>query len=106
MIGFQPLGPRRPNFFRIVFANAWSTTTQMVDELLERMDAYGNEAVAAAAAAAAAAAPAPAEKPGARSGTVPVVAASGASAAAAVNGAGRRGSKAAAEVATGGVAAV
>jgi hypothetical protein len=43
MIGFQPLGPRRPNFFRLVFANAWSTTAQMVDEMLERMDGYGRQ---------------------------------------------------------------
>ena len=43
MIGFQPLGPKRPNFFRIVFANAWSTSEATLDALLKRMDAYGQE---------------------------------------------------------------
>ena len=49
MIGFQPLDGR-PNFFRIVFVNAWSTTPKMLDDLLARIDAYGNQVAAAAAA--------------------------------------------------------
>ncbi|KAI8476544.1 MAG: pyridoxal phosphate-dependent transferase [Monoraphidium minutum] len=52
MIGFQPLGDR-PNFFRIVFVNACSTSPAMLDALLARMDAFGVAAVAEAAAPAA-----------------------------------------------------
>ena len=40
MIGFQPLGPW-PNFFRIVFASAWSLAEKDLDALLDRMDALG-----------------------------------------------------------------
>lgn len=40
MIGFQPLGAW-PNFFRIVFASAWSLQETDLDSLLERMDSYG-----------------------------------------------------------------
>jgi hypothetical protein len=54
MIGFQPLGSH-PNFFRIVFANAWTTSTEMLDDLLTRIDAYGMQVASAPAAAGAAA---------------------------------------------------
>jgi hypothetical protein len=42
MIGFQPLGSW-PNFFRIVFASAWSLTEKDLDALLDRMDALGRK---------------------------------------------------------------
>lgn len=42
MIGFQPLGSW-PNFFRIVFASAWSLKETDLDALLDRMDALGQK---------------------------------------------------------------
>ncbi|GBF91842.1 glutamate decarboxylase [Raphidocelis subcapitata] len=105
MIGFQPLGPRRPNFFRIVFANAWSTTFEMVDALLERINDYGLQAFAAdaAAAAAEAAAPAPAGAGVKHAAAAGAVGAGSPAGAAAVL---RRVSKSSAEAAGEGVAAV
>ncbi len=40
MIGFQPLGDA-PNFFRIVFAGAKLLKDCNLDDLLRRMDEYG-----------------------------------------------------------------
>ena len=40
MIGFQPLG-EAPNFFRIVFAGAKLLKYCHLDELLQRMNEYG-----------------------------------------------------------------
>lgn len=42
MIGFQPL-QGLPNFFRIVFPSAWAITTEDLDGLLKRMDAFGTK---------------------------------------------------------------
>ncbi|CAL8465172.1 g4707 [Coccomyxa elongata] len=42
MIGFQPLGSW-PNFFRIVFASAWTLQVKDLDLLLKRMDDYGTQ---------------------------------------------------------------
>lgn len=114
MIGFQPLGPRRPNFFRIVFANAWSTKAEDLDALLGRIDAYGMRAAAHLGAAADGAAAAAANGAAAAANGA---AGNGAAAAgekqgeAAANGAaaaqgGRRVSKSSAEGAADGVAAV
>ena len=42
MIGFQPL-QGLPNFFRIVFPSAWTVSTDDLDALLTRIEAFGNK---------------------------------------------------------------